>query len=81
LSGERFVMGHNESRSIEVSDDVCHCKGFSRTGNAFETLHFLSGLNALDQCGDCLRLIARRLEGGLKRECHCGVILPQSKRV
>jgi hypothetical protein len=69
-------MGHNESRSIEMSDDVCHCKCFSRTGNAFETLHFLSGLNALDQCVNRLRLIARRLERGLKGKRHSRDILP-----
>jgi uncharacterized cupin superfamily protein len=32
--------------------------------NAFETVHFLSGLNALDQSGNRLRLIAGRLEWG-----------------
>jgi hypothetical protein len=39
-------------------------------------LHFLPGLNAVDQRRYRLRLIARWLEGGLESE-HEAVILPQ----
>jgi RecG-like helicase len=61
-------MGHDECRSIEVGDDICHGKRFARTGHAFESLHFLPGLNVFNQFGNRLRLIARRGKWGLEGE-------------
>ena len=30
LGGERFVVGYNERRTLDLLDDVCHGKGLSR---------------------------------------------------
>jgi hypothetical protein len=76
LGGKRFVMRHDECRSIEVGNDICHCERFARTGNAIESLHFLPGLNTVDQRRYRLRLIARWLEGGVESE-PIADILPQ----
>ena len=34
LCGEGFVVSENERRAVKALDNVCHCKGLARAGNA-----------------------------------------------
>ena len=65
LSGKRFVVGKNERGTVDIGDNVRHGKSFARTGNAEQSLFFISVQNTLGQLFDSLRLVARRLKFGM----------------
>ena len=40
LCGKSFVMSENESRTVNICNNICHCKGLTRTGNTKQNLLF-----------------------------------------
>ena len=61
LRGKGFVVGKNERGTIDIGDNVRHGKSFARTGNAEQSLFFISVQNTSGQLFDSLRLVSRRL--------------------
>ena len=64
LRCQRFVMGQHQRGTVDFLNDIGHCKGFARAGNAQKHLGVQAVLNALHQLFNCLGLIAGRLERG-----------------
>ena len=76
LGGEGLVVSKNQGGSIQVGNNVCHSKGFTRTGNTEKCLRPLACENALCQSLDRLWLIARRLVIADKLKLFVKHILP-----
>ena len=54
-------MGENQGRFVPGLDDVGHGEGFSGAGDAQKGLVFVALLEALDEAGDGIGLIASGL--------------------
>ena len=63
LSGERFIVRKNECGAIDLGNDIRHCKGLSRTGDAEKRLFLVALAKSVRQLSYRLRLVARRLIG------------------
>ena len=50
-------MTHDQSRLLNLINDVCHRKRLTRTGNPTERLMTVTGFNRFHQLGDRLFLI------------------------
>ncbi len=72
LRREGLVVGHDERRPVERGDDVRHREGLAGARDAEEGLVPVPALDALDQLGDGLPLIALGLEPRhqSERPCH-----------
>jgi hypothetical protein len=68
LGGQDLVGGEDQRRLLHGRDDVCHGKSLAGAGDAEQDLVACAILDGLDQLGDRLWLVARRLEVGLQDE-------------
>ena len=68
LRRKGFIVRKNQGRTVKVRNNVCHCKGFSRTRNAEKRLLLISVQNTLSEFFYCLRLIARGLISRMKNK-------------
>ena len=62
LRRKSFVVGKNKGWLINLFNNVCHCKGFTRACNAHKGLFLIAVQNALNKRVNSFRLVARRLE-------------------
>ena len=60
LCRQGLVMSDDQRRFIQLLDDVCHRKGFSRAGNAQKGLALVAFFETFDKVGDRLGLVAGR---------------------
>ena len=72
LRGERLVGGEHQRRPAGAGDDVGHRVGLARAGDAQQRLEREPVLEALDQPGDRLRLVAGRRKRLVERERAAG---------
>ncbi len=62
LRRQGLVRRHDQRRPPQLRDDIGHGVGLARAGHTQQGLERQPVLDALDQSGNRLRLIARRLE-------------------
>ena len=58
LGRQGLVVGDDQRRFIQLLDDICHRESLTRTGDAKEGLTLVTFLEAFDQVGDGLGLVA-----------------------
>ena len=58
LCREGFVVGEHKHRTVHLRDDVCKSKGFSRSGDALQSLITFAGFQPADKRVDRSRLIS-----------------------
>ena len=61
LGGERLVVGEDQRGALGGLDDLGHGEGLARAGDAEQHLILLAFIDALDQFGNGLGLIAGRV--------------------
>ena len=61
LGCKRFVVSHNQSRFLDLLDDVGHGECFTGAGGAKQHLMSASGTDAFNQLGYGLRLVSHGL--------------------
>ncbi len=64
LGGQRLVMRDNERRPVQLLDDIGHGEGLAGASDAEQGLALEALIQAFDEFGDGLRLIAGGLEFG-----------------
>ena len=57
LAGQRFIMGNNQSRLVDPSDNLTHGIGLTSTRRSHKNLGFLASLDIIHQLLDSLRLV------------------------
>ena len=57
LCRERLVVRHDERRTLDLLDDVCHGERLSGAGDAHQILDFLTGADPVNEFLDRLRLV------------------------
>ncbi len=68
LRRQRLVRRQDERRALRRLDHLGHGEGLARAGDAKQHLRAVVALDALDQVGDRLRLVALRFELGLDHQ-------------
>ncbi len=63
LGRERLIRRHDERRLAQSFDSLRHGVGLSRTSHTKKDLIAIPALHTLNERGDGLRLVARRLKG------------------
>ncbi len=66
LRGKRLVVRHDQRRPLLRLDDIRHREGLARSGHPKQSLPRKTGLQPVDQAGDCLGLVPRGLKIGLE---------------
>ena len=57
LAGQRFIMGDNQSRLVDLSDNLTHGIGLTSTSRPHENLCLLAPLDIIHQFLDSLGLV------------------------
>ena len=60
-----FIMGKHKRRTVELCNNICHCKGLARACNAEQGLFVIALVNSVNKLFYCSRLVARRLIFGM----------------
>ena len=63
-------MGKDQRRLVNLRDDVCHRKGFARTGNTQQGLFPVAGAQTFNKAGDSSRLVTGRLVRRVQFKIH-----------
>ena len=58
LSGQGFIMAHDQGRALDFFYDVRHREGFTAAGNPQESLSFITFINTVHQFLHRLRLVS-----------------------
>ena len=61
LPGQRFIMCNNQSRLVDLSNNLTHGIGLTSTRRPHENLGLLAPINIIHQLLDSLRLVTRWL--------------------
>jgi hypothetical protein len=79
LRREGLVRREDQGRALRLLDHLRHREGLARAGDAEQDLVALLAADAVDELGDRLRLVARRLEVGLdpERDAALGLLRPR----
>ena len=57
LAGQRFIMGDNQCRLVDLSDNLTHGIGLTSTSRPHKNLGFLASLNIIHQLLNSLGLV------------------------